>query len=371
MKKLICLITAVIMGSSWAHAGGFSQYGYSGAAAGVADAFTATASDASAMIYNPAGIAWLPGVTVTGGLSLYYRDSSVKIPAGIGPNDGTAPSSGHIFATWAPLDSRWGIGFGFVPSHQINNDWTSTFGAASGITKVTVDHAMFDAVYAINSSLAVAAGADWYVTRATLTRGASTFDDNDFATFGGHASLMWKPAQAWSIGAIYRSGAKVTVSGGINQEFAFKLPDEATLALAHDFADVWRFETDVKWTRWSALKDMNVTAAGAVVQANPLQLRDSITAMAGLTWTWYPGSQFRFGYAYDQGANKVAGFNPIMADQDGHRVSLGIGGVVMNSHMDLAYSYTYHNKKTVTGTYAGTYRDRNQALVFSITKTFD
>jgi len=369
MKKVICLIAGVTMGSACAYAGGFVQNSHSATAAGVADAFAATASDASAVIYNPAGIAWLPGISITGGINLFYRDSSVKIPGGIAPNEGSEPTSGHIFATWAPLDSKWGAGFGFAPLYQINNKWGATFGGAADSTELTVDHASFDGVYAISSSLAVAAGLDWYLTRATFAQAANSFNANNFTTIGGHASLMWKPAPAWSLGLTYRSGAKITVSGSVNQKLAIKLPDEVTVAIARDFADVWRFETDVKWTRWSTLKDMNVT--GATPQLNPLNLRDTITAMAGLTWTWRPNSQFRFGYAYDQGANKAAGYNPIIADQDGHRVSLGMGGDLADIHMDLAYSYTFYTKKTATGTYAGTYRDRKQAMILSVSKTFD
>lgn len=370
MKKAIYLISAVMMGGLTAHAGAISQIGHSGAGAGVADAFAATASDASAIAYNPAGMAWLPGVTVTGGISLNYRDSSVKVPAGIGTNAGTDPSIAHIYATWAPLDSRWGAGFGFAPLYQLNNDWSAAFPSLSA-NKVMVDHASFDTVYAVSSSLAIAAGFDWYITRATMVQAGNSFDDSDFASFGGHASLMWKPAPAWSAALVYRSGAKVSVSGVSSQKLAFKLPDEVTAAIAHDLTDAWRLEVDVRWSRWSAMKEMNVTGAAGVVQSNTLNLRDTVNVMAGLTWTWYPESQLRFGYAYDQGANKTSGYNPLVADQDGHRTSIGFGGDVMGVHMDAAYSYTFYTKKTVTGTYAGTYRDRKQALVLSLTKSFN
>ncbi len=370
MKKLVYLMAGIMMGGAFAHAGGFAQNSFSGAAAGVADAFVATANDASAVVYNPAGIAWLPGVSVTAGASLYYRDSSVELAGGIAPNSGTEPNAAHIYMTWAPLDSQWGAGFGFVPQHHINNNWSSSsFGTpAAGITELVVDHASFDVSYAVSSSFAVAAGVDWYLTRANVTQTGSNFNENDLASFGGHAALMWKPAPAWSVGLTGRSGAKVSASSAGNT-LDFKLPDELTIGVAHDFADVWRLETDLKWTRWSAVKSINVT--GTAAQTNTVTLNDTLTVMAGLTWTWYPRSQLRFGYAYDQGANSTSGFNPIMADQDGHRISFGAGGEVMNMHLDLAYSYTFYNNTVATGTYAGTYRDRKQAVVLSLSKTFE
>jgi len=373
LSRFLCGGAALLVGGLTAHAGGFEQANQSAAGAGVSNAFTATASDASALVYNPSGIAWLSGMNLTAGLDLEYRDSSVKLPGGIASNGGTEPNVGYVFGTWSPLDSHWSGGVGFAPLYYINNDWNTAFPAApnaSGVTKITVDHLTADVVYAINSDLAVGIGSDWYVTRATLTQGANSFRGNDFGGFGGHLSLMWKPAYAWSIGAMLRSGASIDIAGESNDNMAFKLPDQLTLGIAHDFADVWRLETDVKWTRWSALKDMHVKTAGVITQSNAMDLRDTLTVMAGLTWTWGQNAQFRLGYAYDQGANKLAGFSPVVADQDGHKVSIGAGGDVYNMHIDLAYQYAFYSKTTATGTYAGTYRDRRQSLLLSVSKKF-
>jgi len=362
---------AILGGSLCAHAGGFEQPNQSAAAMGVANAFAATANDASAMAYNPSGMAWLSGVNVTAGLALGYRDSSVKLAGGIAPNAGSEPTVGYIFATWSPLDSDVSAGVGFEPLYAINNDWGTNLGTQAGLTKLTVDHLSGDVVYALNSSLALGAGADWYVSRVNLTQGVNAFRGNNFAGFGGHLSLMWKPAHAWSMGAMLRSGASINVAGKASDSMSFKLPEQATFAIAHDFNDVWHLETDVKWTRWSSLKDMSVKKAGVVTQPNVLNLRDTLTVMAGLTWTWRENTQLRLGYAYDQGANKLAGFNPLMADQDGHKISTGVGANVYNMHLDLAYQYTLYSKKTATGAFAGTYRDRRQGVLLSVSKQFD
>jgi long-chain fatty acid transport protein len=372
MKRILFFLGSLFMGSAWAYAGGFSQPDHSASAAGVANAYVATADDASALAYNPAGIAWQSGISTTAGIHMDFRDSSVVLPAGpVAPNDGNESTIGHIYASWMPRDSRLGAGIGISPLYKTNNEWNTAFPGAAGLTKLMVDHITLDLIYAINSDLAFAVGGDWYITRATLSQGIQTFQGNDLASFGGHASLMWKPMPAWSAGLMFRSGSKISISGQTNDKLSFKLPDEVTVGIAHDFTDVWRLEADVKWTRWSALKDMHVSTLGLISQSNPLDLRDTLTAMTGLTWTWRQNSQIRAGYAYDQGANRSLGFNPMIADQDGHRLSLGAGGDAFGVHMDLAYSYTYFTNKTATGTYAGTYRDRKQAVNFSVSKTFD
>jgi len=351
-----------------AHAGGFEQVNQSAAGAGVSNAFAATANDASALAYNPAGIAWQPGVTIAAGIDLSFRNSSIKTPTMVASNTGTEPTFGQFYAAWVPRDGHLAAGIGFSPLYAVNNNWSDAFGAASGVGKLTVDHTTADLVYAINSDLAVGMGGDWYVTRATLTQGTKNFKGTDIASFGGHASLLWKPLPAWSLGAVYRSGASISMSKA-NHNLSFKLPDQATVAIAHDFADVWHLETDVKWTRWSVLKNINVTGVNA--QTNALSLRDTLTAMVGLTWTWRENIQIRGGYAYDQGANRSLNFNPLVADQDGHRVSLGGGGELFGLHADLAYQYTFYSSKTTTGAFAGNYRDRRQSVVFTVSNQFN
>ena len=367
MKRLFIFIAACSYAAA-AHAGGFEQVNQSAAGAGVSNAFAATANDASALAYNPSGIAWQPGVTVAGGIDLSFRNSSVKIPGGVASNTGTEPTFGQFYAAWVPRDGRLAAGIGFSPLYAANNNWSDAFGAASGVGKLTVDHTTADLVYAIDSSLAVGMGGDWYITRATLSQGTKNFKGTDVASVGGHASLLWKPLPAWSLGAVYRSGANISMTKS-NDTLSFKLPDQVTVAIAHDFSDVWHMETDLKWSRWSVLKGINVTGVNA--QTNTLDLRDTLTAMVGLTWTWRENTQVRIGYAYDQGANRTRNYNPLIADQDGHRVSLGGGGDVFGLHVDLAYQYTFYAKKTATGAYAGNYRDRRQSVVFTVSNQFN
>jgi len=371
MKRVVIIFAAMLAGLTQAQAGGFGQPNQSASAAGVSNAFMATANDASALMYNPAGIAWLSGVSLMATGHLNYRNSSVKLGTVVASNAGVEPFVGSVYAAWSPHNGRLSAGFGFSPLFSTNNDWKSAFPKTSGITKLTIDHSTFDGVYALNSDLAIGFGADWYVTRANMTQGAKTFRGHDFASFGGHASLMWKPLRTWSIGAMLRSGATISMSGNNNENLSFKLPGDVSIGIAHDFADVWRLETDVKWTRWSALKTMNIVNANSITQANPLSLRDTLAVMTGLTWTWRQNTQFRMGYAYEQGANRSLNFSPAIADQNGHRISLGAGADMFGAHMDVVYQYVFYSNKTATGRYAGTYRDRRQILMMSVSGTFD
>lgn len=361
---------ALLVFCLWAglsQAGGFLQPNLSASAAGAANAFVASASDASAAIYNPSGAAWQEGVSLSLGGMVDFRTSSVATAGGKVKNNGDDPTAFYLYGSWMPLDGNLGVSFAIGSMYVIENDWTGLTGGPKA--SLDVYHTSVDAVYALNSSLAFSLGPDWYVTNGDLSQGGNSFSANDYTSFGGHASVLWKFMPTWSFGLMARSGANIDASDG-NKQMDFRLPDSVTAGVAHDVADVWRIEADVQWTRWSTLKDMNVTSGGTTLISNPLDLRDTFTAMLGVTWTWQTDSQLRFGYAYDQGASKTQGFNPLVADQDGHRVSIGLGGEGFGAHFDIAYIYSFYPDMKAAGTYAGKYSDQRHSFVLSVSKGF-
>lgn len=373
MKRLLmaCTVAATAMATN-AQASGFVDSDMSASGVGVANAYVASADDVSAVAYNPAALAWQEGIRGMAGMNIRYRTSSVDLPGagGVWPNDGSSGNSNHFYVSWMPHGSDIGIAAGLSTPYDMDNNWNSAFGTASGFSLLSIDRVNLDVIYAINSTLAVAAGGDWYIASGDLTQGATVFHGTDMASFGGHVSMKWKFMPAWMAGATFRSGAKVSLSGG-NQTLSVKLPDEFKFGIAHDIADEFRLEVDAGWTRWSRLKNFNVVnATGTVAVSNVLNMKDTFNVAAGLTWYWRQNTQFRFGYAYDQGSNSSAGFNPLIADQSGHMIALGMGGDMFGVHTDLAYAYTFYSDKTVTGAFAGTYRDLRHALALSISKDF-
>jgi len=359
----------ILAGPAVAAAGGFANTDLSASAAGVSNAFVATANDASAMAFNPSGIAWQDGVSLMGGGSLIRsRNASLKQPTVIYPDTGGRRSAYHVFAAVMPHGHNLGFGMSYVTAYDTDDNW-STLGGSFGVTDINIQRLSADAIYAVSSSLAVSVGADWYRGKAALSQGLVRFDGRSKANaFGGHASLMWRPRYGWSFGLMGRTGSKVKFNGN-GGTLSLQLPAEVTAGVAHDFTDHLRLEIDGDWTRWSSLKNLNVVG-GAAAQTQALNLRDSVSGMAGLTWTWVENGTFRFGYAFDGAASKGASFNPAMADQDGQRLSLGGGFDAFGFHTDVSYTYAFYPNKAVTGLVAGTYRDRRQALLVSFSKVF-
>ncbi len=369
-KRLIATLSCIIGMPCYAQASGFMQQELAASATGVANAFVATADDAAAAVINPAGQAWQDGLQLSVGYLVDYRDSSVSLPAGIAPNSGSEPNLFAFTAGWMPHDGRLGATLAYAPAYHLQNDWGRFFGARAGSTSLFIDRLSIDAVYRVSTTMAVSLGGDAYFTNMSLHEAGAVFHDRDFSTFGGHASLLWKFAPQWSFGLMARSGAKVKLKSGVSS-MGLRLPEQVQFGLSYLLADAWRVEADAVWSRWSALRDMSVVSGGVVRMAHPLNLRDTFGAMLGLTWTLRENTQIRIGYAFDPGASRSLGFDPIVADQDGHRLAIGVGGDAFGMHLDLAYDYTFYADRNVAaGVYAGTYRDRRQTIALTASRAF-
>jgi len=368
MKK-IGFVLLSCMCISTAQAAGFASSGLSASGLGVADAVVAGAGDVSAAAYNPSGLAWQNGMQVMLGMNVQFRNSSVKRGTNIAPNTGGAGNLNHLYFSWMPRESNLGLSLAYNRPFEVENSWSTAF-AGTGRTVLSMDRLSLDAIYRLNSDMAFSVGGDWYLSKATMTQPGQSFSGTGKKSFGGHASMKWKLAPLWSVGLMARLGSKIKLTDAANRSMDIKLPDEFTVGVAHDMADAFRLELDGNWSRWSKLKNLNVLSGATVVQSNVLDMKDSLSLMAGLTWFWRENSQFRFGYAYEQGANSDTAFHPAISDQTGHKLSLGAGGDLFGIHMDLAYAYTFYPKSTVTGTYAGTYRDRRQSVALSLSKVF-
>lgn len=368
MKK-IGIVLLGCMFASTAQAAGFASSAFSTSGLGVANAVVAGADDVSAAAYNPSGLAWQNGIQGMVDTIVQFRNSSVKQGTRVAPNTGGDSNLNDLYLSWMPRESRLGVALAFNRPYDMENDWSTAF-AGTGRTRIRMDRLSLDAIYRLGSDMAFSIGGDWYLSKVEMTQPGQSFSGSDKTSFGGHLSMKWKPVPLWSVGLLARVGSTIELSDASNRSMEIKLPDELTVGVSHDMADAFRLELDANWSRWSNLENLNVLSGATVVQSNVLDMDDALSLMAGLTWFWRENSQFRFGYAYEQGANSDTAFHPAIADQTGHKLSLGAGGDLFGIHVDLAYAYTFYPENTVTGTFAGTYRDRRQSLALSVSKGF-
>ncbi len=361
----LCVVTCFV--TNQAQAGAFANEDLSASAAGVANAVVASSDDVSAVFYNPAGLAWQEGLQIMIGSQSRYRT--------LAASDGSSAQHGHynlpelnsLAISWLPTGEKWGVSGSIVSSYAGGTRWTSAFGGRLGETTIELQRYAADVFWRTNNTLALSMGLDMYDSIIRLNDANASFSGRGWSNAGAHAGLRWEFAPFWILGMHMRQGAELT----IDDKFGMTLPDEITVGLAHDLVDdEVRIELDIKQSNWSSFGDMKVTNNGAANQTVAVNLKDTTDVALGATWFWRDETQLRIGYAYEEGANQLDGFQPAIADLTGHRLALGFGGMMSGMHLDVAWAGVYYPDAHATGAYAAKYSDVRYSLLFSLTKKF-
>ncbi|MBU4494984.1 MAG: outer membrane protein transport protein [Acidobacteria bacterium] len=124
-KKILLLIPFLIIlsGAPNLRASGFALYELGGRASALAGAFTARADDASAVYYNPAGIAFLDGIRIKANI-LYSPLKTTALSPGtqLTFTSDLAQIQGFFYATWSPFP-RITFGIGRFSPYSTDVNW--------------------------------------------------------------------------------------------------------------------------------------------------------------------------------------------------------------------------------------------------------
>ena len=370
IKNASLCLCLVCFSLQQANAAVFENKDWTTAGAGSANAMVAAADDVASALYNPAGLAWQEGVQLMIGNQSRYQNNNVKLGALTYEADLALGSRNTFALTWMPRGGSIGVALSSAAPYISREDWSAAFPSLGSIN-LNARRYSGDILWRVNNTLGVAAGFDVYDTRLSLTSGAASFSGSDWSDVGGHVGLRWEFTPFWALGAYYRQGALSTVNNSLNDSIDLQFPDELTVGLSHGISDdEILLELDIKRTKWSAFKNLLVSNNGVVSQNIAVDLRDTTDVMLGMTWFWRESTQLRFGYAYEQGANQTASYQPMLSDLSGHKLTAGFGGAVATMHFDVAYTASFYNDATVTGPYAGKYIDARYSFMFSLSKKF-
>ena len=352
------------------HAATFVNADITPTAAGSANAVVAGTGHLSDAFYNPSALAWQEGVQAMFVNQTRYRNSSVSV-AGVGHDGKTKPSIADAFAiSWLPKGSSLGVVASVSKPYAARSNWSAIF-PNLGFTDLEAQRYALDGFWRVNNTLGVSVGADIYDTSLRMDSVTTLFSGSDWSEVGGHAGLRWEFMPFWTLGMHYRQGVVAKASNSAGDIAQIQLPDELTIGVSHSWwDDEMLLALDIKRSNWSALKNINVSNSGTNLQTNLANLRDTTDVMLGATWFWRNNTQLRFGYAYEQGANQADGFQPLLADLTGHKITLGFGGMMSTMHLDVTWTGALYNDLDATGAYAGTYSDDRYSLMFSLSKKF-
>lgn len=417
-KTLISLLLGLLGGTAL-HASGFAFTDQGAKAAGMAGAFVAQASDPSAIVYNPGGLALLEKKkSVSAGMAVAAFNESLYqgLPPGIGigatGEQETAPAiPPHAYVT-LPVGRRMVAGVGIYSPFRMNTEWADPGGfvARHQATKSSIEAWDLAPTLGIqlSPSLGLGIGAVYRSSEVAVSRripgeaiDASIIDiaSLDMKTdmepgYGWTAGLLLK-RKRFSVGFSYRSaietdyvgvGRLTQVETGDPQydelvratmpfgqdlplSSSLEYPDQATFGVAWNLSKSLLVEMDVNRTGWGNVQDLSLRfpTSSWLNTAYQLDFKDVMSYRLGASWRLPTGPKLRFGYAFDETPQPDAAVGAFLPDSDRNIMSVGAG----LDWLDVAFSWITYDQRIVSTSAQGlngNYRANGWTLTISATK---
>jgi long-chain fatty acid transport protein len=301
----LCLLT------SPAHASGFHIDEQDARATGRAGAVTASPNNASAIYYNPAGIAELHGVQIDVGTSLVGPTASFNAP------DGTRTAvEKQVFAlpqayVSGRLSEVVAIGLGVNAPFGLALDWPATSPGSAMVRQAELETFFLTPTLGLNlsglaSGLSLGLGLDLVRGSVRLTRDIPFGTDMGSAALSGtayavgmRAGILYRPPalRYWSFGLSYRSPVQLDFTGSADFDapaaYRQGLPPDGdvataltlphTLALGVLFApfEAWEIEVDANWRGWSSYDRLDIELPDGSVSSSEKAWDDTLTLRVG------------------------------------------------------------------------------------------
>lgn len=391
-----CGMSAVILGlaSGGAHSAGFLLQEQNASGLGNAYAGSAAiAQDASTIFFNPAGMARLPGVNASIGVtaiqpSFKFSDTGSTPPPLLGArlgsdNGGDAGSLGAVpnaYLSWQ-LNPDWYAGLGlnapFGLKTEYDDSWVGRYQSYRfSLITANVNPAV---AYKINDQLSVGVGVNWMYLDADYRRaapvpaltpfGLASLGEVDAKAklkgdgWGWNAGLLYQMTPDTRLGLAYRSRVRIhadgdttlsnrsvpaayagLIPGSADANTTVELPDSATLSLAHQLNSRWQLLADLSWTGWSSIRSLDIENSGAIPDDNlDLRFRDTWRLALGANYRHSEQWTFRGGVAWDQTPVRSAQYRPTsLPDSDRYWVSIGARyNVSPRTAVDVGYAHLF------------------------------
>ena len=380
------------------------------------EAFVATADNASAIYYNPAGIAQLEGSNLRGTFYGIYINPTFTPPSGQ-PNSGTTYYNQDHFAavpkffyTYTPEASPFSFGLGVYEPFGLSSSWPQTTGFRTLGTEGSVKYATINPVVALKvaPTFSIGGGITVNYANVVLQQGIYPIQTaNDQFRFNGDGwgvgydlGALWKPYTKLSFGLSFHSQTDITLDGQTKTVFPGVLSAPAHRSAQSDFTSPfvaiigasyrptpdWNLEFDATYVDWNKLGTLTIQQSSSPTPPPlpPLIPKDVNVILdwqsswlyeLGATRYFGHGWQVSAGYVFNQNSVPDAHYNPVVADLNRHFFSVGTGFKGKLFNFDVAYQFGYGPTRTVAGsapnpangqTADGNYTFISQAVLVSV-----
>jgi long-chain fatty acid transport protein len=389
-RQRLGLFVAMIAASlaAKAPANGFRLLDQDAFATARGEAFVATADNASAIYYNPAGITQLDGNNLRSGIYGIYVNADYRPTNGAANSGNTYHDIDHfaavpqVFLTHSFDQLPLSLGLGIYAPFGGKVNWPEDTGFRSVATRGALTYTSINPViaYKILPSLSIGAGAMFNYGKIDSEQGLTRLEvpfENYFLFkglgwgFGYNAGIRWQPLDQISFGATFRSLAHIKMNGYTELEELPRIPDQqlsaqadytfpltAVVGMSYRPTPKWNLEFDADYTDWSSFGTVNIWQApvpfptSQVLNQNipvTLKWQPSWVYEFGATRYFDSGWQISAGYVFNQNSVPDSYYTPLAVDMDRYFLSAGAGYKGKRFSLDVAYQFGYGPTHTVSG----------------------
>lgn len=389
-------------------------------ASGMGNAYAglaAVADNASTIYYNPAGMTQLPGLNVSGGMTLIkptfkFSNDGSRGPAGgplglnTGGDAGAMALLPNSYVSWQ-VNPDWYVGLGigapFGLKTTYDDNWIGRYQSTEfGIETINLNPS---AAYRVSDSLSLGVGLNWQYLNADYQRrvpaaglieqlpggmasplAGTVLNSPDMEgrvklkgdAWGWNVGLLYQMTPETRVGLSYRSAMRFQATGtttlknlplgmparSADASTTVKLPDTAILSLAHDINKKWQLLADLSWTGWSSIPSLDIDSGSLGQESLKLGFRDTWRVALGANYRYSQKWLFKAGVSYDQTPVPSAALRPTsLPDSDRIWLSLGVQYKFSEqSTIDIGYAHIFMRKPHIDnssdsnkGTVAGSY----------------
>lgn len=366
MKKVV-LTASVVLAIFSARAAGFGIYEASARGNALGDSLVGVAddSDATAVYYNPAGIAFKKRAQFAVGTSFInpYCDVDVDHVAQRRMNSGWFAVPTAFFTT--PIGGGFSFGWGNYTEYGLGSHYEPGWDLAEDTQKTTMRQVTLNpnVAYSITDWWSVSLGPriSWIQFESFSQPNFSLVDprshlNGDDWDLGYSAATTVKVTEDLSLGLIYRSQIRHRIKGHFTLEgihpltglpilvqhgtegALLTLPRSVVLGVNWRATEKWRLGTALTWTEWSSIK--NIHFRGAYNNTLPLNWENTVRVGLGTEYDLLDWLTVRGGYVYDMDPSSKGYGTTMIPAGDRHIISSGLGfRITQDLWLDFGYSF--------------------------------
>lgn len=374
MKQILKLTTSLLLViglSTSLFANGLSLNSVGSKALGMGGAFVALSNDATAMYWNPAGLAgqntsvtaYFTGVMPIGTYDFELAGVSTETESNIYP-------TGGLFGIYSNGNMTFGLGV-YVPAGlgaeyngaDLVNLSGGVFNWESKIGVIAISPSF---AFQVNDKFSIGVAANIYYGMFDLSRPDAAdlngdgipespvqyTEESTGVGFGATIGLMYQISKQLTIGASFRTSTAVSMEGDavINHSALGDLIDtkferEVTWplwiggGLAYKPTECLTLALDAQYSKWSLLDELIAEYEKMPDGEFTLNWEDAVMIRFGGEYMVSPETAIRFGYYYDPAPAPDETLNILFPSSTNHVVTAGFGHSFGKYRLDAALEY--------------------------------